>query len=76
MRDDRKTGRGILEHNIDFRSDYTDAVISINKAYYGYMPDLSKVIDVTTRVQAIVTGRKLFMKRGFDSILSCNFLCF
>lgn len=66
VRDDKETGKGILESSINFQTSYTHPIIVITKALYGYLTDLSKVIDVTVTVQGMVNGRFLNIDRNID----------
>lgn len=63
VRDDPLTGRGILEETLDFRTNNSHPIIIITKALYGYLSDLSKVVDVTNEVQGLVRGRFLEIGR-------------
>jgi hypothetical protein len=66
VRDELETGRGLLTHSLRFDTSNSHPIIIITKALYGYLTDLSKVIDVTATVQGMVEGRFLLIDKDLD----------
>lgn len=58
--------RGIMSESIKFATDYSAPLIYVSKAIYGNFDDLSKCIDVTSDVQALVKGRFLRIERNVN----------
>lgn len=58
-------GMGIMRESLDFHTDVAQPVILITRATYGELhgSDTSKIIDVTSDIQAQVQGRTLTIER-------------
>ena len=65
VRDD-KYGNGYMNESLHFSTDFSAPLIHITRAIYGYFDDLSKTIDVTSEVQALVRGGELRIERTFN----------
>ena len=66
VRDEKETGRGVLTHSLRFDTSNSHPIIIVTKALYGYLSNLSKVIDVTATVQGMVEGRFLLIDKDLD----------
>jgi hypothetical protein len=54
---DNRAGKGIMSDDINFYTEVSSPIIKIERATYGYFEDLTKVVDVTCEIQAMVTSR-------------------
>lgn len=63
---DNKYGNGYMNESLHFSTDFSAPLIHITRAIYGFFDDLSKTIDVTAEVQALVRGGELRIERDFD----------
>ena len=56
---DEESGFGRLFEDLHFSSNIVLPVVFINRAIYGQLEHLSRVIDVTSEVQNLIKGRIL-----------------
>lgn len=66
VRDGKHPGESVLLETIQFSTDFAAPIIRIEKAIFGYFKEITKTVDVTAEIQAMVTGRMLKIERSVD----------